>query len=221
VGLDLVVEGRPRAGHEAEWRRILERAFGDGEPQAGDVERFNEISVPPHVCVGAPRVGYDRAADEWIIEAGTAETPDEIERMLEEMRGYYVLRLVECDGIPRYSNAGAYDGVDETSFRGSFLSDCTDVLGDDLIADAWNHKFPEEAVAYGAALLAAADSAPIARPAPEAPEPKRGLFSFLRPKRETKPASPLPLDEQLDIVRSAGLWYQYWGERGHAIRAWF
>jgi hypothetical protein len=30
-----------------------------------------------------------------------------------------------------------------------------------------------------------------------------------------------PIADQLEIVRAAGRWYVFWGERGHAIRAWF
>jgi hypothetical protein len=37
------------------------------------------------------------------------------------------------------------------------LNDCQDVLSKGLLSKAWNHKFPQEAVAYGKALLAAAD----------------------------------------------------------------
>jgi hypothetical protein len=31
----------------------------------------------------------------------------------------------------------------------------------------------------------------------------------------------MALAEQLDIVRAAGRWFIFWGERGHPIRAWF
>ena len=218
MGLDLVVEGCPRPGHEAEWRQILERSFGNGEPAAGDLERFGEISTPPHERVGAPRVGHDAVADEWIVAAGTAKTPEEVARMLKDMHGYYVLRLVQCDGIPTYSNGGLYEGVNETSFRGDFLADCGDVLQEGMIAEAWNHKFPEEAIHYGDALLAAADAAESGGPPRSAPA-RSGLFSLFR--REAKASSTIPFEEQLDIFRAAGRWYRFGGERGHAIRAWF
>ncbi len=38
-------------------------------------------------------------------------------RVLNEFEGYYALRLVECDGVPKYSNGGLYAGADETSTR--------------------------------------------------------------------------------------------------------
>lgn len=125
-----------------------------------------------------------------------------------------MVRLANCDGVPKYSNGGLYEGADETSFRGSFLNDCEDVLSKELLENAWNHKFPEEAVEYGNALLAAVDAAERGNK----PGKRVSLFSRLglRSKRE-----PVPFADQLDIVRSAGSWYVFWGQRGHAIRAWF
>ena len=191
----------------------MERSFND-DSAPGDEARFGEISIPPYERVGAPRVGFDRAADEWIIKASRATTPEQEAEVLREMHGYYVLRLVESDGIPKYSNGGLYDGVDETSFRGAFLDECSDVLPKNLFEEAWEHKFPEKAIAYGRALLAAASVAEAGQS-----EIKPGLLSRLGLGR--KESSSTPLEEQLDIVRSAGRWYIYWGERGHAIRAYF
>jgi hypothetical protein len=158
MGLDLTVEGCPKPGYEQEWRHLLERSFADEELSETDATRFQEISIPGYQRVGAPQVGSDDAANEWILRARNAETPQEATAVLKEFEGYYVVRLVECDGVPKYSNGGLYTGGDETSFRGSFLNDCKDVLSKDLLDQAWNHKFPEEAVAYGKLLLAAAEN---------------------------------------------------------------
>lgn len=211
MGLDLVVEGCARPGHEAEWRRLVERAFADEELSDAEIVRFSEVSIPGYQRIGAPQVGHDAAADAWIVEARKAQTPEEKAAVLKEFAGHYVLRLVKCDGVPAYSNAGLYDGIDETSFRGAFLKSCTSVLDPALLKAAWEHRFPEAAVAYGRALLAAAEAAersPL--------EPRRGLRSFLG---FGKSAEALPLAEQLDIVRAAGRWFVFWGERGHPIRA--
>lgn len=215
VGLDLVVEGCAKAGHEAEWRRILERSFAGEEPSREEMEHFREISIPGYQRIGAPQVGFDSAADNWIIEAQGAKTPEDAPAVLREFQGYYVLRLVGCDGVPTYSNGGSYDGVDETSFRGAFLKDCSGVLSRDLIDDAWNSKMPEGAISYGRALLAAANAAEVAA---RAPKPRRTILSRLG---LAKAAEPLEMAEQLEIVRAAARWYIFWGERGHAIRAWF
>ncbi len=110
---------------------------------------------------------------------------------------------------------GLYEGADDTSFRGAFLSDCGDVLSSELLSDAWNHKLPDEAVAYGRSLLTAADTAEAeGRRAAR----RRGILSFLG---LAKVREPIPIAEQLEIVRAAGRWFIFWGERGHAIRAWF
>jgi hypothetical protein len=126
-----------------------------------------------------------------------------------------VLRLVSCDGVPYYSNGGLYDDIDQTSFRGAFLNACGDVLAKDLLNDAWNHKTPEQAVSYGRALLAAADTAEASG---AAPQPRGGFLSRIG---LGKKKTPIGMAEQLDIVRSAGRWFVFWGERGHPIRAWF
>ena len=213
VGLDLVVEGCAKPGYEREWRRLVERAFSDRGLPDQEVVRFNEISIPAYERIGAPRVGTDPAANAWIIEARQAVTPDDIRQALEEFDGYYVIRLVSCDGVPTYSNGGLYDGVDETSFRGAFLKDCGGVIDNRLQSRAWEHKLPEAAVDYGRALLDAAQTAETA-PLVE----RKGLLSRLG---LTKPSESIPLSEQLDIVRSAGRWYVFWGELGHPIRAYF
>lgn len=219
MGLDLVVEGCPKPGHEAEWRTLLARSFAGDDAEDGEVERFQEISIPPFANVGAPRVGFDEAADAWLIKAGKAEGDEQVARMLQEMHGYYVLRLVESDGIPKYSHGGLYEGVDETSFRGAFLADCTDVLSAQLIEQAWGHKFPDAAISYGKSLLDAADDAEARRVSTAELQGKLGLFAKLG-LTKPKPQSA-SFDEQLDIVRTAGKWFLFWGERGHAIRAWF
>lgn len=213
MGLDLVVEGCAKAGHEVEWRRLIERVFANDELSDADIARFNEISTPAYENVGAPRVGYDAAADAWIIKAQQAQTSDEIAQTLMQFHGHYVLQLVEGDGLPVYSNAGVYDGVDETSFRGSFLEDCTNVISDEMLAEACEHKLPEAALDYGRALLEAAHAAETS--------PREKRKSLLSRLSFSKPAATLPLQEQMDIVRAAGQWFMFWGERGHPIRAYF
>jgi hypothetical protein len=191
----------------------LERAFADNQLSEAEIAHFERISIPGYERVGAPRVGFDPAADAWIVEARKAQTSDDVAATLKEFAGYYVLRLAKCDGVPAYSNGGLYEGVDETSFRGAFLKSCKNVVDKRLLEAAWEHKLPEASVAYGRALLAAADAAETS--------PRIVPRSFLSRLGLVKSAEPLPLPEQLDIVRAAGRWFVFWGERGHPIRAYF
>jgi hypothetical protein len=212
MGLDLIVEGCAKPRHEKEWRHLLNRSFADEELSDAEVARFHEISIPGYEHIGAPRVGHHSAANQWILDARKAKTPEEIAAGLKEFNGYYVIPLVQCDGVPKFRSAGLYEGADETSFRGAFLNDCCYLLSKDLLSDAWNHKFPEQAADYGKALLAAAQAAV------GAPRRRRTLFPRLGLVKESE---PLALAEQLEILRAAGRWFIFWGERGHAIRAWF
>jgi hypothetical protein len=198
MGLDLIVEGCAKPGHEDEWRQLLKRSFADKELSELEVARFQEICIPGHERIGAPRVGYDDAANQRILKARNAKIPEDEAAVLKQFEGYYVVRLVEYDGVPKYSNGGLYEGADETSFRGVFLNDCQDVLSKDLLNEAWNHKFPEQAVAFGKALLAAAKAAEAAG---RAPKQRRTFLSRLGLAKEREPVA---IAEQLDIVRAAG-----------------
>lgn len=215
MGLDLVVEGRAKLGHEAEWRRTVERAFAGDNLTDPELKRFQEITTPAYETLDAPRVGEDPAADAWILKVRNAQGSEESAAVLEEFRGYRVVALVKCDGVPIYSHGGQYEGVDETSFRGAILAACTAVLPKPLIDDAWEHKLPEAAVSYGRSLL---DAAKNAQPR-EAPPAKPGLLARLGLAKP--PPEQLPFPEQVEAVEAAGRWFVYWGERGHPIRAWY
>lgn len=215
MGLDLVVEGSAKPGYEQEWRSLLARSFANDELSEAEIARFREISIPGYERIGAPQVGHDSAANEWLLQARKPKTPEEAAAVLKQFEGFYVVRVVNCDGVPKYSSSASYEGADETSFRGAFLNHCRDVLTKDLLTQAWNHKFPEEAVTYGRDLLAAADAA---KDVNGASKNRRRLISRLGFASEPR---AVQLGEQLEIVRAAGRWFIFWGERGHAIRAWF
>lgn len=213
MGLDLVVEARAKTGHEVEWRDIISRAFADKPLSEAEMARFQEISSPAYENLGAPRVGFDPAADAWMIEARGAEGPEEIAKVLAEFHGYHVVDLVESDGVPLWSHGHLYGDLDVTSLRGKALESATAILPKPLIHQAYEHRLPEAAIAYGAALLAAAERARLEGPL----EPrKRGLFAFLSLPR----GEALSFEEQLELVEDSGRWFIFWGERGHAIRAW-
>jgi hypothetical protein len=106
-------------------------------------------------------------------------------------------------------------GSRRDEFPWAVSNDCQDVLDKLLLNEAWNRKFPGEAVAYGKALLAAADSAVATSTIPKR---QRTLLSRLG---FTKKREPIPMAEQLGIVRAAGRWFVFWGERAHPVRAWY
>ena len=235
MGLDLIPMGRPKPGHEEEWQRLMPRLYEEREEAEAAKTRRMEISDLPYEVLGAPRVGEDEKADAWMLEHKDSDSGLSDEEYLRRNVGYYVLELLrnECDGVPLYTNSAWNDELDATSFRGQFLESCEGLLKDDLLYEAWTPVMPpDEAVEYGRDLLASAENPWVAPPPPPPPlpPPRPGFLARLFGKKQADPEpakepDPPPTDEELEemrnILRAAGRWYIFWGERGHPIWAWF
>lgn len=230
MGLDWLPTNKPKPGHEEECLAIVRRLdepdrheekgflrglFAGKPAKAFDreelISRFKEISIPAYQTLGAPRVGYDEAANEWALrlrEARKSDLPEE--EWLRRLHGYYVLDLASpCDGLPRYTNAPLGD-VEAYSFRAKFLEDCRDIVGDELIERGYLRLLAPELVEYGRTLVDRATAwASENAVDPDAIEPEREDFD---------PESP---EGKVDIVLSAGRWCIYWGERGHMLDPYF
>lgn len=214
MGLDLMPMGKPKPGFESDFLLFLEKKRQGTELNEAEVERFQANTIPPYETLNAPRVGFDAAANDWIVESRrTAGGNSLVAQIISENNGYFVLQLLKsCDGVPEFSNGGLYEGVDRTSFRGSFLDDCSDYLAREVIAEAWEPiKNPAAAVTFGSQLLEFAYSPPtIVKP----------KSTFLNRMFGQKIA-PSSLQQQVEILKQAGKWYIFWGNRGHHIEAWF
>jgi hypothetical protein len=234
MGLDLNVLGKPMSGHEAEFSAIiLELRQGVRvDPPAGFLgrlmnspakqiaqrtvtlqERLVAISLPYFSEIGAPIVGRDAVADEWVrtnYREGLMPHVASEEAALEYMDGYHAVEaLPECDGFPVYSNGGAYDGVDRASFRGELLRDCREVVGPELVERAWMTMLADELADYGQQLASKADS--FAQ--------DRGQTAVLGDRDfEWTSAGPA---SRLHVVDQLARWCCYWSERGHGSEAYF
>src|SRR5687768_11804747 len=115
MGLDWNPMARPLAGYEAEFARLV--ATDLDAMATDDYERlrarFDEISEPPFLTVGAPRIGYDAKADEWLCERlRDGDRVADFDEVRASMIGYCVLDLLPpSDGLPVYGSSG-YEGVD-------------------------------------------------------------------------------------------------------------
>jgi len=221
MGLDWLPGNKPKPGFEDEFRQIIAAVAGanlapaDRPPlvqtmQASQQElrrRYEEISISAFETLNAPRVGFDAAANDWARRTHIEQKITKpLSEWLQEIRGYYVLSLVEpCDGIPPYSS-GPLGYVERYSFRAAFLSSCLSIIGESLSDGAYYIKFPPELSAYGDQLLFSADQ-------------------FARANKITIPAAPPdnpdPNEGLLHIVRAAGRWCRYWAERGHFLEPYF
>jgi hypothetical protein len=209
MGLDWNPLGRSRAGHEEEFTRLFAELDGgtvsDDDPR---LERFREISEAPFETLGAPRVGSDPAADEW-LRANLREGAD-FDEAKSAMSGYYVLDLLpESDGFPVYSNYPMYEGIDRYSFRAKFLDDVADLLGDELMERAYTRMLAHELRAYGDALFDKA--AAYAR--------AHGVEHVER-ERDIEDELGTPA-RRAHILYSAAKWCRYWAERNHGLDPWF
>jgi len=167
---------------------------GDDPDGGGDLEGDGEELIAPDLDDPA---SYTAASDEE-------------RQVLEEMKGYHVLELVdECDGLPIYTHGSISDQLDLTSFRGKFLDDCQEIIGEELYERAYGDQSPEEMVAYGGQLIEHA---------------RRHAAAHGCPEIEHQRVPPDDLDSaagQAHILFAAGRWCVFWGSRGHFLDAWF
>jgi len=208
MGLDWNPGPKAKPGNETEfeklWRAPRSKFWWN---RARKDKRLREITIPAFETLNAPRVGFDKVADDWARNRfAEQKTAGSEQAFLRKMKGFYVLDLVErCDGIPWYSNGSAGGYVERCSMRAQFLvRGCEEILGDELLDQAYVSKLPAETVAYGEALL---------RRATEFGEQKG-----IRPARGGDEESD---EERLDIVVTAARWCQFWGERGHWLEAYY
>lgn len=230
MGLDITVLGKPLPGHEDEFLQLLRHlsvAHGvmrDDSPRPGLLRRlmgqkaslptkaevaamthrFSQIATPPYAVLGAPVVGRDAAADAWVVERATESGRDPAP-ILAEMAGHHLLELVPpCDGLPVYTHGALGYGVDLTSFRGSLLDACTDILPKADRQSAWEVMTAEQLLAYGQRLATQAT----------AYASRMGLSALLG-QRELAWTDAASAEAQLHVTDSLARWAVFWGSRGH------
>ena len=153
-------------------------------------------------------MGRDAQADAWLREQYDADdNPDKppFDEVYQDYQGYYVIELApEQDSVPVYRAFGQ----DENVFRGQFLADCQELIGEDLLNEAWSNHLAEEAVDYAHRLIAAVT-----------PAAQQHGLEYLKDQYEPPEAEPESLESQLHIVYSLARWLIFYGSRGHGYEA--
>jgi hypothetical protein len=127
------------------------------------------------------------------------------------MHGYYVLDLLpESPGLPVYTSFG-YEGVDRYTFRGKFLDDVQDIIGDELYERAWATMNAAELEAYGEALLQAGRG--YAK--------QHGLEALEHQREPPETEGEASPESRAHIIFSAGNWCLWWARRGHGLEPYF
>jgi hypothetical protein len=215
MGLDWQPLGKPKAGQEAEFEVLYERMCGPEDREPTLLKRMWEIAISPYETLAAPRVGSDARADRWAMDRYPKRPWKKLfvsrRKFMRVFQGYYVLDLVPPnDGLPVYTNGGPGSYCDIFAFRAQFFVDCADMLGGELLGEAYLHHQPAELTAYGTRLRA--------RAVTYAAEHRVTVVLGQRdvPEEADDLAHPAA---QAHVVDSAGRWCLFWGERGHGMLA--
>ena len=211
MGLDMRPLNKPKAGQEKRFYELYDLILSENlspNQQEQLLEEWFALGIPSYETIKAPQVGRDAQADVWLREQYEAnDNPDKppFDEVYQDYQGYYVIELApEQNSVPVYRAFGQ----DENVFRGQFLADCQELIGKDLLNEAWSNHLAEEAVDYAQRLIAAVASA--AR--------QHGL-EYLKDQYEAPEAEPESLESQLHIVYSLARWLMFYGSRGHGYEA--
>ena len=219
MGLDMRPMGKPVPGFEKRFAEILEMVSQENIPQPTLMQKLKGVKTPTreelmeewyanqietYETIKAPRVGVDKEADEWIkVKYNELEDKPSLEEFIEENQGFYVIELAkEQDGVPVYIALGE----DENVFRGEFLRDCEDLIGEDLMSEAWNTKMATETLDYGNRLMDIADKLA-----------KQHNLEYLKTQR--LPPDVDTIESKLHILFSLAKWLIFYGGNGHGYEA--
>ena len=221
MGLDMRPMGKPKSGFEKRFVEIYKLVSQDAIPQPTFIEKLKgkkaptkeellqewfNIQIQSYETIKAPQVGKDKEANEWILtKYNELEQKPPLNKFLKEYEGYYVIELArEQDGVPVYIS----HGQDENVFRGQFLQDCEDLIGEDLVSEAWNTKMADETLDYGNRLMKEADKLA-----------EQNNLQYLKSQRFPPDVDEQSIESKLHILFSLAKWLQFYGENGHGYEA--
>jgi len=221
MGLDMRPMGKPKPGFEERFNQLFrivqgiekqELSFFDKlkgrklPTQDELLEEWFSIQIPSYETIKAPQVGRDKEADEW-VKAKYLDSDKSISEaeFISQHEGYYVIELAkEKDGVPVYISLQQDDNV----FRGQFMQDCIDLIGEELVNEAWETKLADDVFHYGQRLMAAADR--IAR---------ENNLEYLKERRLPPDTNEDSIESKLHIVYSLAKWLIFYGKNGHGYEA--
>lgn len=202
---------KPKAGQEKRFYELYSLILSENlapDQQEQLLEEWFALGIPSYETIKAPQVGRDAQADVWLREQYEADdSPDKppFDEVYQDYQGYYVIELAtEQDSVPVYRAFGQ----DENVFRGQFLADCQELIGEDLLNEAWSNHLAEEAVDYAQRLITAVT-----------PTAQQHRLEYPKDQYEPPEADPESLESQLHIVYSLARWLIFYGSRGHGYEA--
>jgi hypothetical protein len=221
MGLDMRPMGKPKAGFEKRFKQIMKIIQGEEKQEVSFFDKLkgkkiktkDELleewfanQIQSYETIKAPQVGKDEEANNWIKKKyEETDKKNTLNDFVNEHNGFFVIELAkEKDGVPVYISMGQ----DENVFRGQFLQDCEDLIGEELVSEAWNTKLGVETLDYGNRLMKIATTI--------ATEKK---LEYLREQRVPPETDETSLESKLHIVFSLAKWLIFYGENGHGYEA--
>ena len=206
MGLDNKVLNAPKPGFEKEFSDIFQKHIKPKNYTQEIVDRYFEISIPAYENMGAPRVGFDHRADNWILglyERNKQEGETE-DQFLKRFHGHYALHtLKNCDGLPNYRAMGGEPYI----FRGQFLNALEGVLGDS-IHKAYTYLDGAELVEYGNEIMAIANKYAMENKCEHV-------------KGDAQENYPEGHQFNTHLLKNFARWCLYWGSKGHGMEPYF
>jgi len=246
MGLDWQPFGKPKTGFETQyWTMVGQLTKEEDWLQPSSVrhspipagdnpdslrEKLRAIEISPYETLRAPRVGSDPAADAWIRSQydNVPSRPAPIDEWVRKFDGFYVVALVpENDGLPIYSNHGLSSSFERWSFRAQFLCDCEDILGKDLLNEAWAWHTAPQLADYGKQLMSRAIAYAEAHGVTDV-LPLRLLENVKRfgmaDVVHVHDKQAIEIDKTTEtpqfkahLMSSAARWAAYWASNGHGL----
>ena len=147
MGLDWRPLGKPKAGFEERYNQLFrliqetdeQQLEGEKKSKKNELlDEWSKIQIPSYETIKAPRVGRDNVADDWLKKKyDETDKSISLEEFIQDHSGYYVVELAkELDGVPMYVAMAQ----DRNVFRGQFLDDCKDIIGEELYNEAWSQN---------------------------------------------------------------------------------
>lgn len=222
MGLDMRPMGKAKPGFEKRFDQIFRIITGAEKQELGFfdklkgkklstkeelLEEWFANQIPSYETIKAQRVGRDGEANAWLKEKYN-ETDKSVpeQEFIKKHDGYFVISLAkEKDGVPPYISLGQ----DENVFRGQFLRDCADLIGEDLVNEAWETKLHTETLDYGNRLMAIGEK--IAK--------EKNLSYLKQQQNPPEIHNEESIESKLHIVFSLAKWLIFYGRNGHGYEA--
>ena len=221
MGLDWRPMGKPKPGFEERYIQIFHIIQGVEKQKLKFIdtikgkqlltkeqllEEWFTNQIPTYETIKAPQVGRDKIADDWIREKyDESDKSVSLDQFIQDHQGYYVIELAaELDGVPMYIAMQQ----DRNVFRGKFLDDCKDIIGEELYNEAWETKLANETLKYGQKLMAIADKTAT-----------ENNLLYLKEQRMPPDTDEDSLESKVHILYSAAKWLIFYGKNGHGYEA--